>query len=75
VVALDAGFVAAGAAMWVVPIFFIGVLVVAGLLGEAVGRLYSEPMNRWLRGRWHDGARQMGSVIEETLPASEATLR
>jgi peptidoglycan/LPS O-acetylase OafA/YrhL len=75
VVALDAVFVATGAVMWAVPIFFIGVLVVAGLLGEAVGRLYSEPMNRWLRGRWHDGARQMGSVIEETVPTSEAALQ
>jgi hypothetical protein len=32
-------------------------------------------MNRWLRGRWNDGARQMGSVLEERVPASEATLR
>jgi peptidoglycan/LPS O-acetylase OafA/YrhL len=75
VVALDVAFVATGATMWAVPLFFIGVLVVAGLLGEAVARFYSERMNRWLRGRWNDGARQMGSVLEERVPASEATLR
>jgi peptidoglycan/LPS O-acetylase OafA/YrhL len=70
VVALDAAFVATDAAMWAVPLFFIGVLVIASLLGEAVGRFYSEPMNRWLRGRWHDGAARMGSVLEEPAPAS-----
>ena len=62
VIAIDAAFVATGAAMWAVPLFFIGVLVVAGLLGEAVARFYSERMNRWLRARWNDGARQMGSL-------------
>jgi peptidoglycan/LPS O-acetylase OafA/YrhL len=75
VVALDVAFVAAGASMWAVPLFFMGVLVVAGLLGEAVARFYSEPMNRWLRGRWNDGAARMGSVLEELVPASEAALR
>jgi peptidoglycan/LPS O-acetylase OafA/YrhL len=74
VVALDAAFVATGAAMWAVPIFFIGVLVIAGLLGEVVARFYSEPMNRWLRGRWNDDAAKMGSVLEESGPANEATL-
>jgi hypothetical protein len=57
--------------MWAVPGFFIAVLVVSGLVGEAVARVYSEPMNRWLRGRWGDGARSLGSVVE-TAPASEA---
>jgi peptidoglycan/LPS O-acetylase OafA/YrhL len=75
VVALAAGFVATGTAMWAVPLFFIGVLVIAGLLGEVVARLYSEPMKRWLRGRWNDGAARMGSVLEEPAPASEAMLR
>jgi peptidoglycan/LPS O-acetylase OafA/YrhL len=74
VIALDGVFVATGKAMWAVPLFFIGVLVIAGLLGEAVGRFYSEPMNRWLRGRWNDGAARMGSVLEEPASVSEATL-
>ena len=39
------------------------------LLGEAVGRFYSEPMNRRLRRRWNDGAARMGSGLEEPAPA------
>lgn len=74
VVALAGAFVATGKAMWAVPLFSIGVLVVAGLLGEAVARFYSEPMNRRLRGRWKDGAARMGSVLEEPVSATEATL-
>jgi len=74
VIALAGAFAAAGNAMWAVPLFFIGVLVIACLLGEAVARFYSEPMNRWLRGRWNDGAARMGSVLEEPAPATEATL-
>jgi peptidoglycan/LPS O-acetylase OafA/YrhL len=42
-------FVAAGKPMWTVPALFIVVIVVSGLLGEFVGRFYSEPMNQWLR--------------------------
>jgi len=64
VIALAGAFTATGSAMWAVPPFFIGVLVIAGLLGEAVARIYSEPMNRWLRGRWNDGAASMGSVLD-----------
>jgi peptidoglycan/LPS O-acetylase OafA/YrhL len=74
VIALDAAFVATGAAMWAVPIFFIGVLVLAGLLGETVGRFYSEPMNRRLRRRWNDSAARMGSVLEEPVPTAEVAL-
>jgi peptidoglycan/LPS O-acetylase OafA/YrhL len=65
VVALDAAFVATGAAMWAVPLFFVAAIACAVLLGEVVARFYSEPMNRWLRGRWGDGAGRMGSVLEE----------
>jgi peptidoglycan/LPS O-acetylase OafA/YrhL len=64
VVALAAAFAATGHAMWAVPVFFIAVIAISGLLGELVGRFYSEPMNRRLRARWHDGAREMGSVVE-----------
>jgi peptidoglycan/LPS O-acetylase OafA/YrhL len=72
VIVLAAVFVATGKRMWVVPLFFIGVLVVGGLLGEAVARFYSEPMNRWLRLRWKDGAGQMGSVVEPARTAGSA---
>jgi peptidoglycan/LPS O-acetylase OafA/YrhL len=50
--------------MWAVPLFFIAVIAISGLLGELVGRFYSEPTNRRLRTRWRDGAREMGSVVE-----------
>ena len=63
VVALAAAFAATGHAMWAVPVFFIAAIVISGLLGELVGRFYSEPTNRRLRARWHDGAREMGSVV------------
>jgi peptidoglycan/LPS O-acetylase OafA/YrhL len=51
VFALFTWFVNAGKPMRFVPVLFIAVLFVAGWLGEAVARLYSEPMNRWLRRR------------------------
>jgi peptidoglycan/LPS O-acetylase OafA/YrhL len=70
VVALAAAFAATGGAMWAVPVFFLSVIVISSLLGEAVGRFYSEPMNRWLRGRWGDGERRMGSVLDSEERAS-----
>lgn len=74
VIALAGAFAGTGSAMWAVPLFFVGVLVIAGLLGEAVARIYSEPMNRWLRGRWNDGAASIGSVLEPAS-VSEVMLR
>jgi peptidoglycan/LPS O-acetylase OafA/YrhL len=44
-------FVARGKPLAIVPWLFVVVIVVAAALGEAVGRLYSEPMNRKLRAR------------------------
>ena len=34
------------------PIFYVGLLVLAGLLGAVVARFYSEPLNRRLRAFW-----------------------
>ncbi len=45
-------FVASGKPIGVVPELFLTVVVIAGLLGSAVARYYSEPMNRYLRGRF-----------------------
>jgi peptidoglycan/LPS O-acetylase OafA/YrhL len=56
-------FVAAGEPMGAVPILFAGVILIAGLLGALVARLYSEPLNRWLRRRWGDGADSLGSAM------------
>jgi peptidoglycan/LPS O-acetylase OafA/YrhL len=69
VVALAAVFAATGHAMWAVPVFFIAVIVISGLLAEAVARLYSEPMNGRLRARWGDGGRSLGSVVVEKAAA------
>lgn len=42
-------FLAAGKPMRLVPVLFVATILVSGLLGAAVARLYSEPMNRFLR--------------------------
>ena len=44
-------FVAKGKPMAAVPVLFVAAILVAGLLGEAVARYYSEPTNRYLRKR------------------------
>jgi peptidoglycan/LPS O-acetylase OafA/YrhL len=44
-------FVARGKPMAAVPWLFVVVIAVAVVLGDAVGRFYSEPMNRYLRAR------------------------
>jgi peptidoglycan/LPS O-acetylase OafA/YrhL len=56
-------FVSAGKPMGAVPALFAAVILVAGALGALVARLYSEPVNRWLRRRWGDGADSLGSAI------------
>ena len=60
-------FLAFGTPIAGVPLFFIGVIVAAGLLGELVARFYSEPLNRKLRERWGDGPRKLGSVMEAAV--------
>ena len=32
-----------------VPVFFVATILISGILGEAIARLYSEPMNQYLR--------------------------
>lgn len=56
-------FTAANKPMRMVPALFLAVIFFAGLLGELVARGYSEPMNRWLRNRWGDGPKQLGSAL------------
>jgi peptidoglycan/LPS O-acetylase OafA/YrhL len=46
-------FVTAGKPMPAVPVLFVVVILVAASVGGAVGRFYSEPMNLYLRKRWH----------------------
>jgi peptidoglycan/LPS O-acetylase OafA/YrhL len=47
-----------------VPVLFISVILISGLLGELVARFYSEPMNRRIRRRFGDGPDRLGSVIQ-----------
>jgi peptidoglycan/LPS O-acetylase OafA/YrhL len=68
-------FASVGKPMAGVPVLFVLVIAAAVLLGQVVAQFYSEPMNRWLRGRWGDGAARMGSVVETTAPTTEAMLR
>jgi peptidoglycan/LPS O-acetylase OafA/YrhL len=49
VFALFGLFLDLGKPMGGVPVFFVTVIVAAGLLGNVVARFYSEPMNRFLR--------------------------
>lgn len=44
-------FLDAGHSMRLVPVLFVVTILVAGLLGALVARLYSDPMNRFLRSR------------------------
>lgn len=59
-------FLAAGQPMAGVPILFLTVVIVAGFLGAAVARIYSEPVNRWLRRRWKVGYEAGLSSMEST---------
>jgi peptidoglycan/LPS O-acetylase OafA/YrhL len=59
----------AGLPLGVVPVLFIGVILISGLLGEFVARLYSEPMNRLVRRRFGDGPDRLGSVIRSDAAA------
>jgi peptidoglycan/LPS O-acetylase OafA/YrhL len=63
VFALFALFNVTGRPLGAIPVLFIAVIVASGLLGELVARFYSEPMNRFLRHRFGDGADRLGSVI------------
>jgi len=57
-------FVTAGKPLRAVPILFIGSVLIAGLLGELIAHLYSDPMNRRLRKFWGDGPDELGAVTE-----------
>ncbi len=52
-----------GAPLGAVPVLFIAVVIVSGLLGEWTARCYSEPSNRLIRQRLGEGPDKLGSVI------------
>jgi peptidoglycan/LPS O-acetylase OafA/YrhL len=62
-------FVAAGKPMCAVPVLFLAVILIAGVLGALVAKIYSEPANRWLRRRWGDGAKRLGSAVVAIVKA------
>jgi peptidoglycan/LPS O-acetylase OafA/YrhL len=57
-------FMSAGKPMRLIPWLFVVVIVVAGLLGEMVGRFYSEPANRWLRARFANDSKSLGTLVQ-----------
>jgi peptidoglycan/LPS O-acetylase OafA/YrhL len=57
-------FLDAGKQMRLVPSLFIGTILIAGILGAAVARLYSEPMNRLLRSYSRSAQGQLVPVID-----------
>ena len=62
----------AGRPLGGVPFLFLSAILVSGWLGAGVANLYSEPMNRFLRGK-SGGA--SGNVLSGALaPAEEATV-
>jgi peptidoglycan/LPS O-acetylase OafA/YrhL len=64
-------FVTAGKPLGAVPVLFLAVIMIAGLLGAWVAKIYSEPLNRWLRLRWGDGPDHLGSAIAATAQAAD----
>ncbi|MGA7832489.1 MAG: acyltransferase [Terracidiphilus sp.] len=63
-------FVNLGKPMRLVPLLFLAVIVLSGVLGELVARFYSEPANRWLRARLGVGATTLGSVAKRIQGSS-----
>ena len=71
VFALFSLFVNEGKRMGFVPVLFVATILIAALVGAAVARWYSEPMNRRLRSRYarpHDAL----ATIEPNLAAESA---
>jgi len=62
VFALFGLFKSAGLPLGAVPVLFISVILISGLLGELVARFYSEPMNRRIRQHFGDGPDRLGSA-------------
>ncbi|MHB1938252.1 MAG: acyltransferase family protein [Acidobacteriaceae bacterium] len=67
VIAVFGLFMKFGKPLAAVPVLFVTVIVLSGLLGEAVARSYSEPMNKLLRNKFGDGADRLGSVVDRSM--------
>lgn len=64
VYALFSLFLLIGKPIRAVPVLFLSVILIAGLLGDAVARFFSDPINRRLRQRFGDGSNKLGSVLD-----------
>ena len=63
---LAALFVRSGKAMRGVPLLFVAVIVCATALGWVISKMYTEPMNLWIRRRAGDGPRELGVAVESS---------
>jgi hypothetical protein len=52
-----------------VPVLFVSVILLSGLVGELVARFFAEPMNRLIRQRFGDGPETLGSAIRSDAAA------
>jgi peptidoglycan/LPS O-acetylase OafA/YrhL len=57
-------FLNTGKSLRTVPALFLGVIILAGVLGAAVARFYSEPVNRFIRKQSGNPANALGSIVE-----------
>jgi len=57
-------FLLIGKPMRAVPVLFLSVILIAGLLGDAVARFFSDPINHHLRQRFGEGSNKLGSVLD-----------
>jgi peptidoglycan/LPS O-acetylase OafA/YrhL len=64
VIACFALFIRLGKPLLLVPVVFLLIIALSGVLGELVARFYSEPANQWLRARFGDGPATLGSVVQ-----------
>ncbi len=64
VFAFFAIFVRYGNPIWTVPLLFVSTVIATAVVGDLLGRYFSEPVNRTLRERWSEGPRQLGGVSD-----------
>lgn len=55
-------FLKAGKPMNLVAVYFVSTILISGLLGAAVARFYSEPMNRFLRAKWASSGKELSPI-------------
>lgn len=68
-------FLKTGSSMRLVPALYAITIFVAGLLGFLISRYYSEPANRGIRNRFHDGANTLGSALDAAPQPTLQSLR